>query len=605
VFVRLGQTVHLDEGQPYVLERLLGRGGMGEVYLATRPGAGGIVERLAVKVVRTRALLGRGVAHFLDEARLHQLLQHPKIVQAHSVHVEGGTYFLAMDYLDGRSLRSLLDLTASKGLVLEEATACHLIAEVAEALDYVHRATDEQGRPLRIVHRDVSPSNIFICASGEVKLLDFGVAKSQLEGRLETGSSEEAYQGKLTYLSPEQANRQPLDGRSDLFSLGIVFVEALLGAKLFDVGTDVLVLDVIRNVSPEYVESIIGSLPDALKAILHRMLTRQPGDRFSTCQEVADALRMYARARSYRTDAKGVAAEVAALEALDIPPPASPRHQEEPPQRSFRRLFLLGAAMVLAIAAAAGLWYRSTHQEQRGQAPTQNRSPMPLPIPNQVPMSEPIKPSASPPPHAKKKSATARACAGAGMLGLLAASAGCPVHVVTHAKAGDCTGVALPKEVDGRPIPDNFNVAFVSLNGQHCAKTDEIGTGLEPCPVGEGAIELHEQGIYSAYPQLQAPFRHAFFHGHAHVVEGKETIDEEKVGRRNVIGRMVAQLTEMQLEDGRKIPVCGVLFDDVDDGKAEQEGKVDKEGIPVLDPSYYQVPAGRTMYGGHVILYWP
>lgn len=373
-----GLSVAFGEAR-YVLDRVLGVGGMGEVYLAMRVVAEGPVEWItsdlaAVKVVRRDAAHLTGHArNFADEIRLHRALSHPNIVAVRGVAEAEGTLFMLMDYLEGNDLRGILRRARDQGKRLSEGAACTIVAQVADALDYVHRAAGEDGRPLRIVHRDVSPSNVRITIQGEVKLMDFGIATFDAEWRERTPPSWTGFKGKLTYLSPEQVNREPPDGRSDLFALGAVLVECLTGAPLFEKGHDLLVLQAIKEISREYVEAALRGTPEELRAICHRLLARHREARYATGKEVARALRDYAFGRrGYLLDSRTLAGEIAGIErrdrnrhaelesatgepSQDSPRPA-PRWRRQVTRSALTLVRHLGAALL----ALADRWSRVT-----------------------------------------------------------------------------------------------------------------------------------------------------------------------------------------------------------------------------------------------------
>jgi len=309
-----GRSVDFGEAR-YVLDKVLGVGGMGEVYLARRVVAAGPVEwstsdLAAIKVIRRDMVDVTGHARsFADEVRLHRSLTHPNIVAVRGVTEERGTHFMLMDYLEGNDLRGILQMARGQGNRLSEGAACTIAAQVADALEYVHRAGG-----LHIVHRDISPSNIRITVPGEVKLMDFGVATCAAEWREKTGASWTGFKGKLAYLSPEQVDHEPLDGRSDLFALGAVLVECITGKPLFH-GHDLLVLREIRSVSPEHVETALSGAAEELRTICHRLLAREREARYATGKEAAAALREYAFGRKrYLLDSRTLAREIAAIE---------------------------------------------------------------------------------------------------------------------------------------------------------------------------------------------------------------------------------------------------------------------------------------------------
>jgi len=179
----------LDFGKAdaYTLEECLGRGGYGEVYRARQKGAAGFAQPVAIKRLRPGSPPNRARS-FVDEAYVLSRLHHPNIAQVHAFHESKGSHYLVMEYIDGQSLHALLQLARRKGHRFSASVACAVMAEVADALDYAHGVTDDAGRPLYIVHRDVSPTNILIAKMGRVVLVDFGVARHEGEGRAATST---------------------------------------------------------------------------------------------------------------------------------------------------------------------------------------------------------------------------------------------------------------------------------------------------------------------------------------------------------------------------------------------------------------------------------
>ncbi|WP_375767754.1 serine/threonine protein kinase [Archangium gephyra] len=227
----------------YFLHERLGVGGMAEVFRATYSPEGGFEKGVAIKrILPAYAEDEEFVTMFRREAELGSLLNHPNIVQVLDVGRFGDTYFMAMEHIEGVSLRELLK---SHG-PLPPAVVAYLGAELGEALDYVHRRTSSEGLPLNLVHRDVNPPNILLSRSGEVKLGDFGVARAAIHVRL---TQVDQVRGKLGYLSPEQARGQPFDGRADLFALGLTLHEALTGRRVFP-GEDAS--DLVRGAPPPF-----------------------------------------------------------------------------------------------------------------------------------------------------------------------------------------------------------------------------------------------------------------------------------------------------------------------------------------------------------------
>jgi len=212
-------------GRYQLLERL-GEGGMGVVYRAVVEDANGIVRRCVIKRIRPELAHDQDFINALvREARLCAHLHHPGIVQLLEMGAVGAEHYLAMQWLDGVDLRRMLKRCYARGLQIPPGLACFIASEVAGALAYAHALRDEQGRPMDVVHRDVNPSNIFVTTPGRPILLDFGIARAASYLGETARTSTGVVKGTFGYLSPEQASAEPLDGRSDLFSLGVVLHE--------------------------------------------------------------------------------------------------------------------------------------------------------------------------------------------------------------------------------------------------------------------------------------------------------------------------------------------------------------------------------------------
>jgi serine/threonine-protein kinase len=274
---------------PFRLVRLLGRGGMAEVWLAVAHGASGFEKRVAVKTLRREHVGDAALERLLiDEARLLGRLAHRNLVAVHDLGVDDGVYWVRMDFVDGVDLGALLAARRPPvGLAL-------LVAEeVALALDYVHRAADDAGRPLGLVHRDVSPENILLSRAGEVKLADFGVAKATL---LRDVTRAGVRKGKYAYMSPEQVLGEPLGARSDQFGLGVTLMELLVGRRPYDGATVHETMDLIQRAAPPD----LTGLDEDLAAIVATCLRRAPADRHADAETLRRAL---AAARRLRPEA--------------------------------------------------------------------------------------------------------------------------------------------------------------------------------------------------------------------------------------------------------------------------------------------------------------
>jgi serine/threonine-protein kinase len=214
----------------------------------------------------------------IEEARLGCVLLHKNLVQVHQLGVADGRYYVVMDFVDGSDLASLIRIKPAPPEL-----ALFIGEELARALEYVHRVSDDAGRPLGLVHRDVSPSNILISRAGEVKLADFGVAKATLLADITRGN---VRKGKYAYMSPEQVGGEPLTAASDQFSLGITLYELLTGHRPFDGEGPHDTMERIRRADPPDVSRI----PESARSIVLRCLAREPAARFSSAEELRKAL---------------------------------------------------------------------------------------------------------------------------------------------------------------------------------------------------------------------------------------------------------------------------------------------------------------------------
>ncbi|HKE13751.1 MAG TPA: serine/threonine-protein kinase [Kofleriaceae bacterium] len=274
-------------GAVYRISRCIGRGGMGEVYLGLQEGIGGL-ERLVV-IKRIYAQFGED-EHFtrmlLEEARLAASIRHPNVVHILDIGRDADGYFLVMEYLSGETLVYITRTLRSRGESVPPAVACRVAADVAAGLECAHTATDPAGQPQPIVHRDVTPSNLIVCFNGVVKIVDFGVAKATLR----EGHTRGGVKGKIAYLAPEQLHDRPVDGRTDVFQLGICLHELLTGHRLFKGTSDhqraVAVLE--QRIPPP--SELDPSLPGVLDEVVLWALERDPARRPASADELRRAL---------------------------------------------------------------------------------------------------------------------------------------------------------------------------------------------------------------------------------------------------------------------------------------------------------------------------
>jgi len=269
---------------PYRLVRRLGHGGMAEVFVAEAFGASGFVKTVALKLLRPEhAGDGELERLLIEEARLGARLGHRNLVGVHDLGCEDGTYYVAMDFVDGCDLRTLLQDGA-----LPAPLALHILAEIALALAYVHGACDAGGRPLGLVHRDVSPKNVLVSRAGELKLVDFGVAKAT---RLADVTRANIRKGTYAYMSPEQVARVPIGPASDQFSAGVTLFELVTGRRPYQGDSPLATTDLIAAALPPDV----SALAPALAAVILRCLAREPAARYPDAAALHAALIAAAR----------------------------------------------------------------------------------------------------------------------------------------------------------------------------------------------------------------------------------------------------------------------------------------------------------------------
>ncbi len=281
----------------YELLRRIAEGGMGEIYLARQRGAGGFEKNLIIKTILPHlAKEEEFVEKFLDEGRTVVQLVHGNIVPVFDMGHEDGEYFIAMEYIAGRDLREIQKCLRNDSEMIPIDLALFIVSEFCKGLDYAHRKTTVDGKSLEIVHRDVSPSNILISGEGEVKLIDFGIARATSRlGKTVTGR----IQGKFCYMSPEQASGKALDGRSDLFSAGVVLYELLTGHRPFEGKSDLESLDLVRKCEFDPPSTFNHEIDEDIDALVMKVLSKKPEDRFASVDDFQSALLplLYAQGR--------------------------------------------------------------------------------------------------------------------------------------------------------------------------------------------------------------------------------------------------------------------------------------------------------------------
>jgi serine/threonine protein kinase len=284
----------------YLLLDRIGSGGMAEVYRAVMPGAQGFRQTFVVKrILAERSRATDFVDMFVQEARIGSMLSHPNIVQVFDFGNVGGDYFLAMEYLRGRDVQALMRKLREQNLPCPVPVAAFIAHEVAVCLGYAHDLLGADGKRLNIVHRDVSPSNIMCLRTGGVKLLDFGIAKAAGEN---TENTEQGlFKGKLAYVAPERIKNEPLDGRVDLFGLGVVLWEMLCGRRLFRGKSELETLNNVLEMKVRVPSTLRPEVPPALDAIVMRALARNRDERYPTGYAMADDLETVLHETSYQS----------------------------------------------------------------------------------------------------------------------------------------------------------------------------------------------------------------------------------------------------------------------------------------------------------------
>jgi serine/threonine protein kinase len=276
---------------PYELLDRVAVGGMAEVFKAKRSGVSGFEKIVAVKRILPHLSDNQEfVDMFVDEAKMVAGLTHPNIVQIFDLGRIETSYYIAMEYVHGRDLRTILRRAKDRGLRMPLDLALRIATLVSSALEYAHRKKDDRGRAMEIVHRDVSPQNILISFEGDVKLTDFGIAKAATKA---STTDRGALRGKLLYMSPEQAWGRPMDRRSDLFSLGLVLYEMITDQKPFLGGggaNEMSMLETVRECRIGPPREVSPRIPEELDRVVMKALAKDPDERFQDAAEMGKGL---------------------------------------------------------------------------------------------------------------------------------------------------------------------------------------------------------------------------------------------------------------------------------------------------------------------------
>jgi serine/threonine protein kinase len=296
----------------YRLIAELARGGMGIVYVALVRGPAGFNKLFVVKELMPQFALDPSfMSMFLAEARLAARLSHPNIVQTLEIGEERGRPFIAMEYLEGHNFQRIVQRAARRGGRVPLPIQLHVLMATLSGLHYAHELRDFDGTPLHVVHRDASPHNVFVTYDGQVKVVDFGIAK------MEDASSERTrtgvLKGKVSYMAPEQTRGESADRRADVFAVGVMLWEALTGRRMWKAESEVAILHarLLHAIVPP--RSIAPEVPEALDEITMRALASDPRARYATAAEMRAEIDAYLREFRGHADAREVGAYVSQL----------------------------------------------------------------------------------------------------------------------------------------------------------------------------------------------------------------------------------------------------------------------------------------------------
>ena len=264
----------------YLLLEKLATGGMAQLYRAKIIGVEGFEKFIAIKQILPHlAHEEELITSFIDEAKLAALLNHQNVVQIYDFGSMENSYFITMEFLHGKDLRSVNAKAKEKGTPVSLENALYLISKVCAGLDYAHKLKDFQGKSLHIIHRDISPQNIFLTYEGDVKIVDFGIAKAASQSTI---TQVGMIKGKVAYMSPEQAAGKVIDHRSDIFATGILLYELVAGRRMFQGDDTLQILSKVREAEFTPLGTLKGGLPEKLYDIVAKALAKEPEDRYQS-----------------------------------------------------------------------------------------------------------------------------------------------------------------------------------------------------------------------------------------------------------------------------------------------------------------------------------
>jgi len=268
----------------YLLLEKLATGGMAQLYRAKIIGVEGFEKFIAIKQILPHlAHEGELITSFIDEAKLAALLNHQNVVQIYDFGSMENSYFITMEFLYGKDLRAVIAKAREKGNPVSLENALYLISKVCAGLDYAHNLKDFQGKSLNIIHRDISPQNVFLTYQGDVKIVDFGIAKAASQSTI---TQVGMIKGKVAYMSPEQAAGKVIDHRSDIFATGILLYELVAGGRMFKGDDTLQILSKVREAEFTPLGSLKSGLPEKLYDIVAKALAKEPEDRYQSCADM-------------------------------------------------------------------------------------------------------------------------------------------------------------------------------------------------------------------------------------------------------------------------------------------------------------------------------
>jgi len=433
----------------YLLLEKLATGGMAQLYRAKIIGVEGFEKFIAIKQILPHlAHEEELITSFIDEAKLAALLNHQNIVQIYDFGSMENSYFITMEFLFGKDLRAVNAKAREKGNPVSLENALYLISKVCAGLDYAHKLKDFQGKSLNIIHRDISPQNVFLTYEGDVKIVDFGIAKAASQSTI---TQVGMIKGKVAYMSPEQAAGKVIDHRSDIFATGILLYELVAGRRMFQGADTLQILSKVREAEFTPLGTLKGGLPEKLYDIVSKALAKEPDDRYQSLADMqadieecifrlnlrpsgrsmaeylkllfaedieAEGKRMAdaAGAGAASDRAQEAEAERRSIEKIPVPEPSAPKADPAPqakaapnvgatqaePAKGGKKGALVAVAGVALLALLGGGYYLMG----KGKSPADTTAPAPA---AQAPKPVPAAPQASPPPAPSAPSPAAEA----------------------------------------------------------------------------------------------------------------------------------------------------------------------------------------------------